>query len=104
MCMKSLKPLGPPGANERLAVFTSRERGATLDRGEPWWAVLQRDPELAEAWSGAAQAYDHGFTRLLRATLGPLADDPMVMAVAATAVGPPLHYALRGAGSPAHLR
>jgi AcrR family transcriptional regulator len=71
---------------------------AFFDRGETWWSVLQRDAELSQAWAGAAEAYEEGFARLLRATLGPLADDPVVMAVTANAVGPALHYALRGAG------
>jgi AcrR family transcriptional regulator len=82
---------------QRIERLTS-ELVAFFDRGQPWWFVLQRDPELSQAWTGVAQAYEQGFIRLLRATLGPLADDPVVMAVTGNAVGPALHYALRGAG------
>jgi hypothetical protein len=32
--------------------------------------------------------------RLFRAALGPLADDPVAMAVTRTTIGPPLHYML----------
>jgi hypothetical protein len=45
-----------------------------------------------------AEAYETGYARLLRAALGPLADDPVALAVAGSVVGPPLHYALRNAG------
>jgi AcrR family transcriptional regulator len=76
----------------------TRELIAFFERGEPWWSALKRDPELARAWSGASEAYERGFERLLRAALGPLADDPIAMAVTGNAVGPPLHYALRAAG------
>jgi AcrR family transcriptional regulator len=79
-----------------------RELVPFFARGEAWWSLLQRDPELARAWAGAAEAYERGFQRLLRAALGESADDPAAMAIAATTVGPALHYALRGAGlSPA---
>jgi AcrR family transcriptional regulator len=79
---------------ERLA----RELVAFFERSEAWWSLVQGDPELARAWAGVAEQYEVGFDRLLRSTLGPLADDPVAMVVAATTVGPPLHYALRGAG------
>jgi AcrR family transcriptional regulator len=79
---------------ERLA----RELVAFFERSEDWWSLLQREPELARAWAGVAERYERSFDRLLRAALGPLADDPVAMVVAATTIGPPLHYALRGAG------
>jgi AcrR family transcriptional regulator len=79
---------------ERLA----RELVAFFERGEPWWSVLQRDADLARAWTGAAEAYETGYARLLRGALGPLADDPVAVAVTSNTVGPPLHYALRSAG------
>jgi AcrR family transcriptional regulator len=79
---------------ERLA----RELVAFFERSEAWWSLLQRDPELARAWAGVAERYEVGFDRLLRSALGPLADDPVALVVTATTVGPPLHYALRGAG------
>jgi AcrR family transcriptional regulator len=79
---------------ERLA----RELVAFFERSEAWWSLLQRDPELARAWARVAERYEVGFDRLLRSALGPLADDPVALVVTATTVGPPLHYALRGAG------
>jgi hypothetical protein len=41
---------------------------------------------------------ERGAVLLFRAALGPLADDPVAMAVTRTAVGPPLYYALRTTG------
>jgi AcrR family transcriptional regulator len=79
---------------ERLA----RELVVFFERSEAWWSLLQRDPELARAWAGVAEQYEVGFDRLLRATLGPMADDPVALVVTASTVGPPLHYALREAG------
>ncbi len=76
----------------------TRELIAFFDWAEPWWSVTRRDPQLSQAWTGASASYDEGFDRLLRAALGPLADDPVATAVTSTAVGPPLHYALRAAG------
>jgi AcrR family transcriptional regulator len=67
---------------------------AFFERGDPWWSVLQRDGELAAAWAGVAEASELGLVRLFRAALGPLADDPVAMAVTRTTIGPPLHYML----------
>ena len=71
---------------------------AFFERGDPWWSVLQRDGELAAAWAGSAEASELGLVRLFRAALGPLADDPVAMAVTRTTIGPPLHYMLLMAG------
>jgi AcrR family transcriptional regulator len=82
---------------ERVERLT-QELVAFFERAEPWWSLLQRDPQLARAWAGLEERYERDLDRLLRAALGPLADDRVVMVVTATTVGPPLHYALRGAG------
>jgi AcrR family transcriptional regulator len=103
---QALTDLQPPDASilEGLSTIPERVERAARElisffaRGEKWWSILQRDPELARAWGAAADAYEHGFQRLLRTALGELADDPAAMAIATTTVGPPLHYALRGAG------
>jgi len=78
----------------RLAVALA----AYFERGDPWWPVLQRDPELAAAWAAVAEAAELGLVRLFRAALGPLADDPVAMAVARTTIGPPLHITLLMSG------
>lgn len=88
---------GLPTIGARIERLTG-ELVAFFDRGAPWWDVLQRDADLSQAWAGASEVYEQGFTRLLQAALGPLADDPVAMAVTANAVGPELHYRLRQAG------
>ena len=91
----SLDGLGT--TSERVARL-ARELVAFFERGGEWWTILQQDPELAQAWHEASESYDRAFAGLLRAALGPLADDPIAVAVTRTAIGPPLHYALRQAG------
>jgi AcrR family transcriptional regulator len=101
-----LRDLAPPDPSILDGLATTSERVERLaqelvaffERSEAWWSLLQREPELARAWGGVADRYERDFGQLLRAALGPLADDPVVMVVTATTVGPPLHYALRGAG------
>ena len=84
---------GDPSLASRVARLAV-ELVAYFERGDPWWPVLQRDPELAAAWGGVAEGAETGLVRLFRAALGPLADDPVAMAVARTTIGPPLHYTL----------
>jgi AcrR family transcriptional regulator len=82
---------GDPSLASRVARLAV-ELVAYFERGDPWWPVLQRDPELAAAWAGVAEAAELGLVRLFRAALGPLADDAVAMAVTRTTIGPPLHY------------
>jgi AcrR family transcriptional regulator len=79
---------------ERLAV----ELAAFSDRGETWWFVMQREPELAAAWSGLQEAYESRLDHLMRAALGSLGRDDLALAVVAAVIGPPTFYALRGRG------
>lgn len=88
---------GDPSLASRVAKLAV-ELAAYFERGSPWWPVLQRDPELAAAWAGVAEAAELGLVRLFRAALGPLADDPVAMAVARTTIGPPLHITLLMSG------
>jgi AcrR family transcriptional regulator len=79
---------------ERLA----RELAAFSDRGEVWWFVMQRDAELATAWSTLTDWYDARLRTLIQAALGPLAEDERSEAVVAAVIGPPTFYALKGRG------
>jgi AcrR family transcriptional regulator len=104
-----LRDLRPPDPAILDGLTTVPERFERLigelvgffQRGESWWSMLQSDTELARAWAPLAEMNEQAFGRLLEAALGPLASDPVAMAVTGTTVGPPLHYALRGAGVPA---
>lgn len=88
---------GDPSLGSRVARLAVA-LAAYFERGDPWWPVLQRDPELAAAWAAVAEAAELGLVRLFRAALGPLADDPVAMAVARTTIGPPLHITLLMSG------
>jgi AcrR family transcriptional regulator len=67
-------------------------------RGDVWWSVMQREPELAAAWAPLEAAYEERLQALIRAALGPLADDPQAPAVVATVIGPATFYGLRQRG------
>jgi AcrR family transcriptional regulator len=79
---------------ERLAV----ELAALSERGDRWWFVMQREPELARIWSSLQTSFEAQFEALGRAALGPLGTDDEAYAVVATVVGPPTFYALRSRG------
>jgi AcrR family transcriptional regulator len=79
---------------ERLAV----ELASLSDRGDVWWFVMQREPELARIWASLQASYETQFEALTRAALGPLGTDDEAMAVVAAVIGPPTFFALRGRG------
>lgn len=79
---------------ERLAA----EIAAFMSRSEDWWPIYTGDPGLSAAWSGEEASYEARQEALVRAALGPLADDEAAVAIAGVAVGPQLYYALRGRG------
>lgn len=79
---------------ERLAA----ELAYLSDRGEVWWAVMQREPELARVWSTLETSYAALLDRHVRAALGPLAGDDEAVAVVSATIGPPLFYALKQSG------
>jgi AcrR family transcriptional regulator len=74
------------------------EIAAFMARSETWWPVYTGDPGLREVWAGEEASYERRQDALIRAALGPLADDPAAVAVASVGVGPQLYYALRGGG------
>ena len=59
---------------ERIRIL-SRETGAFNDRGIPWYSMWQRDPMVTGAWASAGAQYGRRWEALVRAALGPLADD-----------------------------
>ena len=79
---------------ERLA----RELADFYERGEPWWGVYQREPELIDAWGGGVDQFYADIDRLMRAALGDLGSDDRSVAVVASVIGPPTFFALRGRG------
>ena len=79
---------------ERLA----RELADFYERGEPWWGVYQREPELIDAWSGGVDTFYADIDGLMRTALGDLGSDERSVAVVASVIGPPTFFALRGRG------
>ena len=88
---------GLSSTRERIETLI-RELVSFLERSGTWWDISRRDPVLSEAWAGAAATYERGFDAVIKAGLGPLAEDPTAVAVTATIAGPTLHYALRATG------
>ena len=76
----------------------SSELAALSRRGDAWWALMQREPELGAAWARLEAAYEDRLQTLIHAALGPLADDEVAVAVVATAIGPSTFYGLRQRG------
>ena len=74
------------------------EVAAFMVRSEAWWPVYTGDPGLREVWAGEEASYDRRQEALVRAALGPLADDEAAVAIAIIGVGPQLFYALRARG------
>jgi AcrR family transcriptional regulator len=87
--------LDAPG--DRVARL-ARELVAFYGRGQEWWFVLTGDASMSPAFEHTAGMYEERFDRLVGAALGPLAHDPVAVAVVAAVIGPPLHYALIGRG------
>ena len=96
--------LPEPGSFEdepSLAVRIARlaEALASLSRrGQDWWDVMQREPALAAIWQSLERAYEVRLGALVRAVLGPLADDAEAAAVVATIIGPATFYGLQQRG------
>jgi AcrR family transcriptional regulator len=71
---------------------------AFYGRGQDWWFVLTGDPAMAPAFEQSSRMYEQHFDELVRAAVGPSGDDPVAIAMVASTIGPPLHYALIGRG------
>ena len=76
----------------------ARELAAFYERGQPWWQVYEREPEMISAWSGGIDQYYADVERLMRAALGELGTDEESLAVVAAVIGPPTFFALRARG------
>jgi AcrR family transcriptional regulator len=76
----------------------AHELVAFYRRGQEWWFVFTADAAMSPAFERTRDQYEARFDELVRASLGPLADDPTTVAMVASVIGPPLHYALVGRG------
>jgi AcrR family transcriptional regulator len=82
---------------ERVRIL-ARELSAFFERSEPWFAVWQREPGSLAAWAEVERRYYGEFHVLLRAAVGPLAEDPENVLVAASLIVPPVLGAFEAAG------
>ena len=73
------------------------ELAAFFERSEPWWRASQREPGVA-LWADAEQRYYRDLDALIRAALGPMADDDDAVAVIMTVLGRWVIGALQATG------
>jgi AcrR family transcriptional regulator len=88
---------GLESSSERVSVL-AHALVAFYARGQEWWFIFTGDAAMSPAFERTVAAYEARFDRLVVDACGPLGDDPVVVAMVASVVGPPLHYALVGRG------
>ena len=71
---------------------------AFYGRGEEWWFVLTADASISPAFEQTTRMYEERFDQLVKAAVGPMGDDPLVVAMVGSVVGPPVHYAMVARG------
>jgi len=71
---------------------------AFYGRGEEWWFVLTADASMSPAFEQTTRMYEERFDQLVKAAVGPMDDDPLVVAMVGSVVAPPVHYALVARG------
>lgn len=76
----------------------AHELVAFYGRGQDWWFVLTADASMAPAFQQTTRMYEERFDRLVEEAVKPIGDDPLAVAMVASVVGPPLHYALVARG------
>ena len=76
----------------------AHELVAFYGRGQDWWFVFTSDAAMSPAFERTRAMYEARFDRLVLEAVGPMADDSTTVAMVASVIGPPLHYALIGRG------
>jgi AcrR family transcriptional regulator len=76
----------------------AHELVAFYERGEEWWFIFTADAAISPAFDRTRITYEARFDALIRAATGPMGDDSVAVAMVASVIGPPLHYALIGRG------
>jgi AcrR family transcriptional regulator len=82
---------------ERVEILV-RELSVFFERSEPWFTVWQREPGSLAAWAEVEQRYYREFQLLMQAAVGPLAEDPEIVLVAASLITPPVLGAIEASG------
>src|SRR5689334_4220650 len=76
----------------------AHELVAFYERGQEWWFVLTADASMSPAFEQTTRMYEQRFDDLVKEAVGSMGDDPIVIAMVGSVVGPPLHYALVARG------
>ena len=76
---------GVDGLADRINLLVHK-LAAFFERSEPWWRASQREPGVG-LWTDAEQRFYRELDALIRAALGPLADDEDAVAVVTTVLG-----------------
>jgi AcrR family transcriptional regulator len=76
----------------------AHELVAFYGRGQEWWFVFSADAAMSPAFERTRTVYEARFDQLVRESLGSQAAEPTTVAMVASVVGPPLHYALISRG------
>ena len=71
---------------------------AFYERGQEWWFVLTADASMSPAFEQTTRMYEQRFDDLVKEAVGSIGDDPIVIPMVGSVVGPPLHYALVARG------
>jgi AcrR family transcriptional regulator len=77
---------GVVGLRDRVDVLV-RELSAFFERSEPWWRASQREGSGVSFWADAEARFYGQLDALVRAALGPLAEDDDAVAVVMTVFG-----------------
>ncbi len=85
-------------STRRRIELLARELTAFFVRSDPWWRIYDRDRALSQVWARAEVAFYESLDGLIRAALGPLADDETAVSIVWAVIGPPVYIALRGRG------
>jgi AcrR family transcriptional regulator len=88
---------GVSGTGERVTRL-AHELVAFYGRGQEWWFVFTADADMSPAFERTRSRYAARFDELVKVALGRSADDGTAVAMVASVIGPPLHYALVGRG------
>ena len=76
----------------------AHELVAFYGRGQEWWFIFTADAAMSPAFDRTRTTYEARFDALIREATEPMGNDPVAVAMVASVIGPPLHYALISRG------
>ena len=76
----------------------ARELVAFYAPGQEWWFIFTNDAAMSPAFEPLGGQVRGALRAGSEEALGPMVDDPLIVAMVASVIGPPLHYALVSRG------